>query len=755
MEWVYVNAMRAGGNGARGIWSRELFSTLPDASPANLDPDIAATPVSAARFPPHRSSVLLTPHRSAQGKKLGWDKFSSLQDALQEVEAKTPDCKGGKKQQFFNSQDDKENTSGNVPPDKARSYSEGFILQHGSRKNDFSKTTPSSNNRHSAKTGLPKPKGSLESPYFSTTGTSKVQATRKTGMPLGDKLCLSNSPSNSSSQKERFMKKSSDSETEDPVPAVKPKVQSVKMTSRAEGKMRVSTGEGKSQGRGSSNQLGGKQKMGSLIFSSGSEADTGSSRDQSGASPVLISSDSDDFESFVQKMKTPTSSRATKPSAVSLDDFIVDSDDDSDDDDDVFGPAPLHLSEPVVIATSSSDEDEFQKGIISRFRSPKPASGLRRPKKAGSSRKASRVLSSSSSDDDDLHRLPSWRDNTPLRTNNTPQRKENTPQKKENTPFRKDNTPLTKQVLQKSFLTPQVPPGYRKPTLSVPKVSSVRTQSTSATGSETTLRRNSEPTCFLSSLSTPARGKAPSSPYVSDFKKHREELVKKLFKLYNETVFDNKLPADMSVTWNNKMRKTAGFCYTGRSKLNRSQLVARIELSDKVCDSAGRAITHTHRQENHSGSNYPPVSTQPAFLTFSSCVQATPGVLVGSQAVTPESDQNQELGKTPSEPYQSSVRLSVIRLGTSKLSTSSANLEKWLPTCLGLKPQISREPFLIQNLMEKQSSLTPGVTSGAVHLQRVRDTLIHEMCHAATWMCHAATWVLNGVKDGHGRYWQF
>jgi hypothetical protein len=29
---------------------------------------------------------------------------------------------------------------------------------------------------------------------------------------------------------------------------------------------------------------------------------------------------------------------------------------------------------------------------------------------------------------------------------------------------------------------------------------------------------------------------------------------------------------------------------------------------------------------------------------------------------------------------------------------------------------------------------------------RLRDTLIHEMCHAAVW-------VLNGVKNGHGRPW--
>lgn len=31
---------------------------------------------------------------------------------------------------------------------------------------------------------------------------------------------------------------------------------------------------------------------------------------------------------------------------------------------------------------------------------------------------------------------------------------------------------------------------------------------------------------------------------------------------------------------------------------------------------------------------------------------------------------------------------------------------------------------------------------------RLRDTLIHEVCHAATWL-------INGVRDGHGRFWRF
>lgn len=42
----------------------------------------------------------------------------------------------------------------------------------------------------------------------------------------------------------------------------------------------------------------------------------------------------------------------------------------------------------------------------------------------------------------------------------------------------------------------------------------------------------------------------------------------------------------MSVTWNKKMRKTAGYCITGQERGGGGRY-ARIELSEKVCDSAG------------------------------------------------------------------------------------------------------------------------------------------------------------------------
>nr|XP_020506269.1 uncharacterized protein LOC109996475 [Labrus bergylta] len=89
------------------------------------------------------------------------------------------------------------------------------------------------------------------------------------------------------------------------------------------------------------------------------------------------------------------------------------------------------------------------------------------------------------------------------------------------------------------------------------------------------------PGCFLTSLSN------PGANYGRHFKQNKEELTGKLFQLYNTSVFDSKLPINMSVTWNKKMRKTAGYCITGQERGGGSRY-ARIELSEKVCDSADR-----------------------------------------------------------------------------------------------------------------------------------------------------------------------
>ncbi|KAM8987653.1 germ cell nuclear acidic protein isoform 1-T1 [Ara ararauna] len=99
---------------------------------------------------------------------------------------------------------------------------------------------------------------------------------------------------------------------------------------------------------------------------------------------------------------------------------------------------------------------------------------------------------------------------------------------------------------------------------------------------EERLRVCSVPGCFLQDLSN------PGSHYVTYFKKNKEELARKLYCLYNSTIFEQKLPDKMEIIWNKKMRKTAGYCVTGQTEGPEAKRYARIELSEKVCDSADR-----------------------------------------------------------------------------------------------------------------------------------------------------------------------
>ncbi|KAM3912038.1 germ cell nuclear acidic protein [Leptodactylus fuscus] len=87
--------------------------------------------------------------------------------------------------------------------------------------------------------------------------------------------------------------------------------------------------------------------------------------------------------------------------------------------------------------------------------------------------------------------------------------------------------------------------------------------------------------CFLQDLS------CPTSTYVKNFKQKKLELTTRLYSLYNQTIFEQKLPENLEITWNKKMRKTAGYCVTGQKRPTLGRY-ARIELSDKVCDSADR-----------------------------------------------------------------------------------------------------------------------------------------------------------------------
>lgn len=69
---------------------------------------------------------------------------------------------------------------------------------------------------------------------------------------------------------------------------------------------------------------------------------------------------------------------------------------------------------------------------------------------------------------------------------------------------------------------------------------------------------------FLASLSVDLPEEcrhADAVPYVRSFRKLRTELTLKLFTLFNQTIFQNQLPQDFSLTWNKRLTRTAGLCY--------------------------------------------------------------------------------------------------------------------------------------------------------------------------------------------------
>ncbi|XP_075235109.1 uncharacterized protein LOC142332540 isoform X2 [Lycorma delicatula] len=78
--------------------------------------------------------------------------------------------------------------------------------------------------------------------------------------------------------------------------------------------------------------------------------------------------------------------------------------------------------------------------------------------------------------------------------------------------------------------------------------------------------------------------------YKNNYKTKKEELSRKLFLLYNKEVFENKLPDDMLLQWNVRMRSTSGFCYNRRLFKTSGEVIrtSRIVLSSKILDSPDR-----------------------------------------------------------------------------------------------------------------------------------------------------------------------
>ncbi|XP_071452925.1 germ cell nuclear acidic protein-like [Hetaerina americana] len=98
---------------------------------------------------------------------------------------------------------------------------------------------------------------------------------------------------------------------------------------------------------------------------------------------------------------------------------------------------------------------------------------------------------------------------------------------------------------------------------------------------------------FLSSLSVghqSARCHPEAKFFVKNFKSKKTDLAQKLFEIFNADVFSSKLPHDLPIFWNNRLRKTAGYCYNRKVKNSEGGFTrtSRVELSSKIIDNAAR-----------------------------------------------------------------------------------------------------------------------------------------------------------------------
>merc|ERR1711860_171898 len=104
----------------------------------------------------------------------------------------------------------------------------------------------------------------------------------------------------------------------------------------------------------------------------------------------------------------------------------------------------------------------------------------------------------------------------------------------------------------------------------------------------------SEHLSFLTSLSLEFPNEKKCHPearkYLSHFSRHKEELLQRLFALFNRKAFKSALPKDLVFAWNPRLTKTAGVCINRKIRIDneREERISKIELSSKVIDNAER-----------------------------------------------------------------------------------------------------------------------------------------------------------------------
>ncbi|XP_062138352.1 germ cell nuclear acidic protein isoform X2 [Drosophila sulfurigaster albostrigata] len=135
--------------------------------------------------------------------------------------------------------------------------------------------------------------------------------------------------------------------------------------------------------------------------------------------------------------------------------------------------------------------------------------------------------------------------------------------------------------------SPKAKPIFKLPTTTTPQVTPSRTPSSRQPKQKQTPQvRGSGKCSFIKSLEKDvSREYADNEAYFyrENFKRNKEELTTRLYDMFNEKVFNNKL--QVPIVWSKTLRNTAGRCRNKR-KLNERMCV--LELSIKVLTSADR-----------------------------------------------------------------------------------------------------------------------------------------------------------------------
>ncbi|RXG71167.1 Acidic repeat-containing protein [Armadillidium vulgare] len=127
-----------------------------------------------------------------------------------------------------------------------------------------------------------------------------------------------------------------------------------------------------------------------------------------------------------------------------------------------------------------------------------------------------------------------------------------------------------------------LPKGGRKPILKRKNVK--RKQIVNKQNSVVEVEKKKAPKSFLSSLTQNtllSEAHEDAIPFIKNFRKLKEPLTTKLYKLFNGSIFDNQLPSFMDIRWNTRLRKTAGYCFYQLDKSKPMGRGSRIELSSK------------------------------------------------------------------------------------------------------------------------------------------------------------------------------